>query len=213
MKKILLLLLCLVITVSSLGIAVSAEAENQPTNSESIVEVFASYRTKIMNMLSRYGIVFATSQNQNTQENGQPQSPETQAPDVNEDSAGSLHAYELRVIELVNAERAKYGLSALKASEELSSGARLKSKDMHDNGYFSHNSPTYGSPFDMMKSLGITYRKAGENIAKGYQSPEAVVNAWMNSEGHRANILNASYTEIGVGYIPSGGYYTQWFRG
>ena len=82
---------------------------------------------------------------------------------------------------------------------------------MKDLGYFSHTSPTYGSPFQMMKSFGISYRTAGENIAKGYASPEAVVNAWMNSPGHRANILNSTYTHIGVGYVPSGNYWTQMF--
>ena len=64
----------------------------------------------------------------------------------------------------------------------------------------------------MMKSLGISYQSAGENIAKGYRTAEAVVTAWMNSEGHRANILNANYTEIGVGYEADGNYWTQWFR-
>lgn len=91
--------------------------------------------------------------------------------------------------------------------------ARVKSQDMHDSGYFSHTSPNYGSPFDMMKSFGITYSHAGENIAMGYSTPEAVVSAWMNSEGHRANIFSASYTELGVGYVADGGYWTQWFVG
>ena len=68
---------------------------------------------------------------------------------------------------------------------------------MRDNRYFSHDSPTYGTPFQMMKSLGVTYRTAGENIAYGYASPQAVMDGWMNSEGHRANILNPSYTRIG----------------
>ena len=82
---------------------------------------------------------------------------------------------------------------------------------MHDQGYFSHTSPTYGSPFDMMRSFGVSYRSAGENIAMGYSTPEAVVAAWMNSEGHRANILSANYTTLGVGYVEDGGYWTQWF--
>ena len=77
---------------------------------------------------------------------------------------------------------------------------------MHDKRYFSHQSPTYGSPFDMMKQFGITYRTAGENIAMGQSTPQAVVNAWMNSKGHRANILNASFTQIGMGYVADGHY-------
>ena len=84
---------------------------------------------------------------------------------------------------------------------------------MHDLGYFSHTSPTYGSPFDMMKSFGISYRAAGENIAKGQTTPAAVVNAWWNSAGHRQNMLNASYTQIGVGYVADGKYWTQMFIG
>ena len=84
---------------------------------------------------------------------------------------------------------------------------------MADNRYFSHTSPTYGSPFQMIKNFGISYRTAGENIAAGQRTPKAVVDAWMNSSGHRANILNASYTQIGVGYVASGHYWTQMFIG
>jgi uncharacterized protein YkwD len=65
----------------------------------------------------------------------------------------------------------------------------------------------------MMQSLGMSYRTAGENIAMGQSTPQAVVNAWMNSEGHRANILSTSYTQIGVGYVANGNYWTQWFIG
>ena len=122
-------------------------------------------------------------------------------------------AYEQEVVRLVNAERASYGLPALSIRADLCQYARVKSQDMHDSGYFSHTSPNYGSPFDMMKSFGITYSHAGENIAMGYSTPEAVVSAWMNSEGHRANILSAPYTELGVGYVADGGYWTQWFVG
>ena len=82
---------------------------------------------------------------------------------------------------------------------------------MKDNNYFSHTSPTYGTPFQMMKSFGITYKTAGENIARGYNTPESVVNGWMNSSGHRANILNSTYTRIGVGYVKDGNYWTQMF--
>ena len=120
-------------------------------------------------------------------------------------------AFEAEVVHLVNQRRAEHGLKPLIQDWQLSRVARYKSQDMKDLGYFSHTSPTYGSPFQMMKSFGISYRTAGENIAKGYASPEAVVNAWMNSPGHRANILNSTYTHIGVGYVPSGNYWTQMF--
>lgn len=125
----------------------------------------------------------------------------------------SVRAYEREVIRLVNAERAKYGLSALTEDWELSRVARCKSQDMHDNRYFAHNSPTYGTPFQMIRAFGLSYRAAGENIAMGYRTPAAVVAGWMNSEGHRANILSSAYTKIGVGYVADGSYWTQQFIG
>lgn len=119
--------------------------------------------------------------------------------------------YESEVIRLVNEIRAKNGLGTLTEDWELSRVARIKSQDMKDNKYFSHTSPVYGSPFEMMKNFGISYRSAAENIARGQATPQAVVNAWMNSSGHRANILNASYNKIGVGYVADGKYWTQMF--
>lgn len=120
-------------------------------------------------------------------------------------------AYEEAVVKLVNAERAKEGLPALKVDWELARVAKYKSQDMKDKNYFSHTSPTYGSPFTMIQNYGIQYRSAGENIAKGQKTPEQVVNAWMNSSGHRANILNKNYTHIGVGFVEDGYYWTQMF--
>ena len=122
-------------------------------------------------------------------------------------------SYESEVIRLVNEVRRKNGLHPLSANWELSRVARYKSQDMRDRGYFSHTSPTYGSPFQMIIAFGLSYRTAGENIARGYASPQAVVDGWMNSSGHRANILNASYTQIGVGYVAKGNYWTQLFIG
>lgn len=125
----------------------------------------------------------------------------------------AVRAYEKEVVRLVNVERAKYGLSPLTENWELSRVARYKSQDMHDEGYFDHTSPIYGSPFTMIKNFGISYRAAGENIAMGYGTPQAVMTAWMNSPGHRANILGANYTQIGVGYVADGNYWTQEFIG
>ncbi|HHX72468.1 MAG TPA: secretion protein [Clostridiales bacterium] len=122
-------------------------------------------------------------------------------------------SYEEQVVVLVNKERAARGLAPLTLSSKLSDVARAKSEDMRKNKYFAHESPTYGSPFDMMKQFGISYRTAGENIAMGYRTPEAVVQGWMNSPGHRANILNKSFTTIGVGYVADGHYWTQMFIG
>lgn len=123
-------------------------------------------------------------------------------------------AKEMEVIRLVNIERTKQGLKPLSYNWELSRVARFKSKDMAQLGYFSHTSPTYGSPFTMMKNFGIRYSYAGENIAMGYRTPQEVVNGWMNSSGHRRNILSPNFTQIGVGYaVNSKGvpYWTQMF--
>lgn len=119
--------------------------------------------------------------------------------------------YEMEVVRLTNVERSKNGLKALTNNWELQRVAGYKARDMTDRNYFSHNSPTYGSPFNMMKSFGIRYSSAGENIAKGQKTPQQVVNAWMNSSGHRANILNSNYTQIGVGYDSRSNSWVQMF--
>jgi uncharacterized YkwD family protein len=128
-----------------------------------------------------------------------------------------ISQFEQAVFQLVNAERQMHGLRPLQIDVKLFEVARLKSADMHDNRYFSHTSPVYGSPFNMMRLFGITYHTAGENIAAGQTSPEAVVRAWMNSSGHRANILNPNFTHIGVGYHNGPNnfrhYWTQMFVG
>ena len=125
----------------------------------------------------------------------------------------AVRAYEQEVVRLVNAQRAQNGLKPLAENWELSRVARYKSADMASRRYFSHESPTYGSPYQMMRNFGISFRSAGENIAYGQRTPAAVVNAWMNSSGHRANILSSSYTQIGVGYHEAGNYWTQMFIG
>ena len=117
---------------------------------------------------------------------------------------------EQQVVSLVNAERAKHGLNPLKENWELSRVARFKSEDMSAKNYFSHTSPTYGSPHQMIRDFGITYRASGENIAAGQTSAQSVFNSWMNSSGHRQNILSPNYTEIGVGYADGGSYGHYW---
>lgn len=143
----------------------------------------------------------------------EPVQPSTAGTANAKQTTGTLSAFEQQVVDLTNAERAKNGLPALKADPTLSKMAHEKARDMSVNNYFSHTSPTYGSPFDMMKQFGITYNYAGENIAMGQQTPQEVVNAWMNSAGHRANILNANYNYIGVGYVAQGNYWVQDFIG
>lgn len=149
--------------------------------------------------------------------NPQVQNPDLIYPDeilyIPADETDSLSEYEAEVVRLVNVYRESAGLKPLMTDAELSYIARLKSQDMHDNKYFSHTSPSYGSPFQMMKDFEVKYRTAGENIAMGQRTPSEVVTAWMNSPGHRANILNSSYTRIGVGYVASGNYWTQMFVG
>ncbi|WP_233143970.1 CAP domain-containing protein [Lottiidibacillus patelloidae] len=138
------------------------------------------------------------------------------APDRGEqktEATNGLSEFESKVVELTNVERQKNGLPPLKVDTSLSSVARKKSDDMQAKNYFSHTSPTYGSPFDMIRDFGISYKTAGENIAKGQTSPQSVVNGWMNSEGHRKNILSKDFTHIGVGFNDSGKYWTQMFIG
>ena len=123
--------------------------------------------------------------------------------------------FKQEVFDLINAKRVANGLSALKINDEVQNVARIKAQDMVDNNYFSHTSPIYGSPFDMLKSYGISYKTAGENIA-GNSSNSGAVNAWMNSEGHRANILNSSFNYTGVAVVESSKYgriYVQMFIG
>ena len=114
-----------------------------------------------------------------------------------------------------NEERKNNGLSELKIDSEVQRVARIKAQDMNDNNYFAHESPTYGTPFNMLKNFGISYKSAGENLA-GNSSNSGAVNAWMNSSGHRANILNSSYNYTGLAVVSSPKYgkiYVQMFIG
>lgn len=136
-------------------------------------------------------------------------------PEQPSNPSGNFASFQKEVLDLVNKERTIRGLQALKFNSELSNVATLKSQDMIDKNYFDHTSPTYGSPFDMMKKFGISYTSAGENIAMGQETPQEVMNAWMNSDGHRKNILNPDFTELGVGIAAKGSslYWTQMFIG
>ncbi len=125
-------------------------------------------------------------------------------------SKASANSIETEVATLVNKYRSEAGLPPLKLVEDVSNVARVKSEDMRDNRYFDHNSPVYGDPFSMLNTFGISYKTAGENIAKGQKTAESVMNAWMNSEGHRKNIMNPSFKEIGVGYVTDSSGTTYW---
>jgi uncharacterized YkwD family protein len=145
----------------------------------------------------------------------QPSKPAAQKPASSQtpSTSATMSAFELKVIDLTNAERAKQGLKPLKADDSLGKVARIKAQDMTDEHYFDHTSPKYGSPFDMMKKFGISFSSAAENIAQGQKTPEEVVNAWMNSAGHRANIMNPSLTNIGVGFDSRTNSWSQMFIG
>lgn len=144
--------------------------------------------------------------------NGQSEASENQSGNGGQSAQTGSEAQE--VLRLVNDQRAKNGLAALTLSDKLCELAKLKAEDMAANNYFDHTSPTYGTPFDMLKQFGVSYRSAGENIAAGQSTPEKVMQDWMSSAGHRANILSASYTELGVGVAvgPRGTYWVQLFR-
>lgn len=144
-----------------------------------------------------------------------PQQPAPTPPQQQPSQPSALTADEQRMYQLVNEERAKQGLKPLAVDMELVKLARLKAKDMIDNNYFSHTSPTYGSPFDMMKNAGISFRTAGENLA-GANTVERAHTNLMNSPGHRANILNSSFTSAGIGVVNGGPYgkmFVQLFKG
>lgn len=122
-------------------------------------------------------------------------------------------AYENEVVRLVNVQRANYGLAPLTADDGAARVAHVRAKEIVQS--FSHTRPNGTSCFTAAGEAGVSYRTAGENIAYGYSSPEQVVNGWMNSEGHRKNILSSSFTKIGVGCYESGGvyYWSQFFIG
>ncbi|MBO7195944.1 MAG: SafA/ExsA family spore coat assembly protein [Clostridia bacterium] len=199
MKRILSLVLLTIFCVSLVAINASAAITHTVEKGDSLWRIAVKYQVGLSEIkaansgIKNYDLIYPGQQ--------------IIVPTV----SSSVSAYEAEVVSLINEIRKNNGLKPLVQDWQLTRVARYKSQDMKDLGYFSHTSPTYGSPFDMMRSFGISYRTAGENIAKGYQSPQAVVNAWMNSPGHRANILNSSYTHIGVGYVSSGNYWTQMF--
>lgn len=200
MKKIFTFLLCVLVSVSIFVITSSA-ATHTVVKGDSMWKIAVKYQVG----LSEIKAANPQIANPNLIYPGQVLTiPTTDA---------AVLSYEKEVVRLVNEIRVQNGLRELTYNWELGRVARYKSQDMKDNKYFSHTSPVYGTPFEMMKAFGITYRSAGENIARGQTTPQAVVNAWMNSSGHRANILNSSFTQIGVGYVADGNYWTQMFIG
>ncbi len=121
---------------------------------------------------------------------------------------------QVTILQMVNKERISRGLKPVRLSKKLNNLAKVKSDDMYRNNYFSHNSPKYGSPFDLMKRNNVEYMTAAENIAKGQDTPEYVMRSWMDSRGHRKNILNPRFEEMGVSRDEFGNnIWTQMFIG
>ena len=152
------------------------------------------------------------TQNKNDKDNKEDQDDSSK----NEQVSAGQSSMTSQVVNLVNSERAAQGLMALQKDSRLAALAQQKAEDMAKNQYFSHTSPTYGSAFDMLKAAGYSYKTAGENIAKGQKSAASVMDGWMHSSGHRANILHTSYEKIGVGYAVSADgmpYWVQIFAG
>ena len=201
MKKLLSFALCLIMMFSVFTLAVSAAETYMVLKGDSMWKIAVKYEVGLSEIKA------ANSQIKNPDLIYPGQVLNIPTTDT------SVLNFEKEVVRLVNEIRKKNGLKELTYDWQLSRVARIKSEDMRDNKYFSHTSPTYGTPFQMIKSFGITYRSAGENIARGQTTPQKVVDAWMNSSGHRANILNSSFTHIGVGYASNGHYWTQMFIG
>ncbi|MDD2208186.1 MAG: LysM peptidoglycan-binding domain-containing protein [Bacilli bacterium] len=122
-----------------------------------------------------------------------------ETPSTSTPTSDEIINLENEVFRLANEERRRAGLPVLSLDSEITKVARAKSEDFINNNYFAHNSPQYGSPFEMLRNFGINYSAAAENIASGQNNAEGAINHWMNSAGHRANILNSTFNKTGVG--------------
>lgn len=211
-KKLLTLLLSGVLVFSMAGGAAAAEKNGCSLNPA----LSGNLQNLLQQYLSKYFEQNVPGKPEGTVKPESPEKPEkpdnsvTQKPQQNAGTKAS------QVVNLVNQQRQNVGLSGLKSDSELMRLAQLKAEDMAAKGYFSHTSPTYGSAFDMLKKAGYSYRTAGENIAMGQKTAETVMNGWMNSSGHRANILGTGYTKMGVGYAVNAKgtpYWVQIFAG
>ncbi len=198
------------LTTSKPNIETTTETTTQLTTSKPNIETTTETTTQLTTSKPNIETTTETTTQLTTSKPNIETSTETT---TSSSSSSNQSSIANQVLNLVNSARAKENLAPLKLNLALSNVAQAKSEDMQKNNYFEHTSPTYGSPFDMIKKFGISYSSAGENIAKGQKTAEAVVNAWLNSEGHRANILNKNFTDMGLGYVNTGGttYWTQMF--
>lgn len=138
------------------------------------------------------------------------QTPDVEAPDTDapETEDTETLSFAEQVVNLVNAERAKAGIAPLSIDKNVQTAAQVRAVEIETS--FSHTRPNGSNFSTVLKEQGVSYRRSGENIAWGQRTPEAVVSAWMNSEGHRANIMNANFTKIGVGYYRSANGVNYW---
>lgn len=137
------------------------------------------------------------------------EAPPQEEPDAPEESGGVQEAAEA-VTSLVNAARRDAGLSELELDADLCAAAQARAQEIAQS--FSHTRPDGSSCFTILEEFGVSYRAAGENIAMGQRTPEEVMDGWMNSSGHRANILNGTFTSIGVGYYVDGAGAAHWVQ-
>jgi len=201
MKKIKILIMAFILTISFQSAAFAAPIAYTVKTGDSLWKIAVKYQIGLSEIIAA---------------NTQISNPSLIMPGqkISIPNIDDVKAYENEVIRLVNIQRSNNGLMALKTNWQLSRIARYKSKDMADKNYFSHTSPTYGSPFAMIESFGLKFSAAGENIAMGQKTPAEVMTAWMNSPGHKANILSPAYTDIGVGFAKNANgvcYWTQQF--
>ncbi|MFD6209961.1 CAP domain-containing protein [Peribacillus sp. NPDC060253] len=225
MKKI-ILLSALSLSLFSPTVALGANTY-EVASGDTLTKIAAEFEVSLSDLLKTNSTIKDSNQIKvgqnitiptNKQENSQsvPTTDQENNQSVPTSDQENNQSVEQQILSLVNEERSKKGLPSLAMDSAISHVAILKSEDMRDNNYFNHTSPRYGSPFEMMKSFGVSYNYAGENIAAGQPSAEAVMNSWLNSPGHKANILNKNYSKIGIGHATGGKYshyWTQQFTG
>lgn len=179
------------------------------TQGKSRAEIEKTVKDIIKNYTNEKGNIGSNKEEPKKEE---PRNPSTETPDSNKDNSEKASSnnynsnYANQVLDLVNEERGKAGLSSLKMNQKASQAAQIRAKEIVSS--FSHTRPNGTSPFTALDGVGATYRTAGENIAYGQSSPTEVMNGWMNSSGHRANILKKEFKEIGIAaYYENGRYY------
>ncbi|WP_096440140.1 CAP domain-containing protein [Alteribacter populi] len=211
-KKLIYSVLAVAVAVPLLATNTDASSTHTVKSGDTLYKISQQYGVSLSEIIDANSDIQDPNMIYPGQQVTMPQASESaqQNQQTSQEESSELSQFEQEVVQLTNAEREQHGLSPLEIDEQVADVARDKSADMRDQGYFSHNSPTHGSPFDMLRSYGVDYNAAGENIAAGQRTPEEVVDAWMNSQGHRENILSDNYTHIGIGHVEGGQYGHYW---